>query len=134
MHLMTWPAFDNFTVTWKHVLRNFSEQWKSENLQRLRGHLFYDSYFLWCPQKITNVSEVSRVFLGRLEHTLNPWQLHHVLHQAEKFKFVTPNALKMHSLALSVLRFLCKTFSKLIKFTLRNTLLCGWLFKKSYIQ
>ena len=27
--------------------------------------------------------------------------------------------------ALSVLRFLCKTFSKLLKFTLQNTLLSG---------
>ena len=45
---------------------------------------------------------------------------------AEHFlKFVPPDALKMHSLALSVLRFLCKTFSKLLKFTLSNTPLHG---------
>ena len=37
-------------------------------------------------------------------------------------KFVPPVALKMHSLTLPVLRFLCKTFSKLLKFTLRDTL------------
>ena len=40
-------------------------------------------------------------------------------------KFVLPDALEMPSLALSVLRFLCKTFSKLLKFTLQNTLVHG---------
>ena len=39
-------------------------------------------------------------------------------------KFVPPDALKMHLLTLSV-RFLCKTFSSLFKFTLPNTLLRG---------
>ena len=48
-------------------------------------------------------------------------------------KFVPPNALKMHYLALFVLRFLCKIFSKLLKFALRNTLR-GLFFKNSYIQ
>ena len=44
----------------------------------------------------------------------------------EKFsKFVPPDVLKMHSPAVSVLKFLCKTFSKLLKFTLQNTPLCG---------
>ena len=33
-------------------------------------------------------------------------------------KILSPNTLKMNSLALSVLRFFCKTFSKLLKFTL----------------
>ena len=50
-------------------------------------------------------------------------------------KFVPPDALKMHSLALSVLRFPCKLFCKLLKVTLWNTLLCWWFLKKnSYIQ
>ena len=40
----------------------------------------------------------------------------------------------MHSLALLVLRFLCKTFSKLLKFTLRNTLPRGQFLKKLFIQ
>ena len=39
----------------------------------------------------------------------------------------------MHSLPFSVIRFLCKTFSKLLKFTLQNTL-SGWCLKNSYIQ
>ena len=44
--------------------------------------------------------------------------------QARKFlKFFPPDALKMFILALPVLRFLWKTFSKLIKFILGNTLL-----------
>ena len=41
--------------------------------------------------------------------------------------------LKMHSPSLSVLRFLCKTFFNLLKFTLWNTLLCEWFLKNSYI-
>ena len=47
----------------------------------------------------------------------------------EKFsKFVPPDVLKMHSPAVSVLKFSKKsvlTFSKLLKFTLQNTPLCG---------
>ena len=58
-----------------------------------------------------------RVFLGRCEHV---WR------RVEKFsKFVPSDTLKMHSLALSVLRFLCKTFSKLSKLLLRKTLFRG---------
>ena len=40
-------------------------------------------------------------------------------------KCVPLDALKIHSPALSVLRFLSKTFSELLKFTLQNTPLCG---------
>ena len=49
-------------------------------------------------------------------------------------KYLPPDTLKIHSLALTVLRFLCKTFCKLGKFTLWNTLLHGWFSKISYIQ
>ena len=35
---------------------------------------------------------------------------------------------------LSVLRFLCKTFSRSLKVTIRKALFCGWFLKKSYIQ
>ena len=46
--------------------------------------------------------------------------------ESRKFlKFVSLDVLKMHSPALSVLRFLSKTFSELLKFTLQNTPLCG---------
>ena len=38
-------------------------------------------------------------------------------------KFVPPDTLKIHSLTLSVLRFLCKTFSKLRKLALRTLFL-----------
>ena len=34
----------------------------------------------------------------------------------------------------SVLRFFCKTFSKLLNLTLRKTLFCRWFLKNSYIQ
>ena len=44
--------------------------------------------------------------------------------QKKNSKFLPPNALKMHSPTLSGLRFFCKTFSKLLRFTLQNTLLC----------
>ena len=37
-------------------------------------------------------------------------------------------------MALSILRFLCKTFSKLLKLSLQKTLFRGWFFKKWYIQ
>ena len=40
-------------------------------------------------------------------------------------KFVPPDVLKMHSPTVSVLKFLCKTFSKLLKFTSQNTPLYG---------
>ena len=36
-------------------------------------------------------------------------------------KFVPPDTLKMHSPVLSVLRFLCNIFPKLLRFKLRNT-------------
>ena len=73
-------------------------------------------------EKNMHISVVSRTFLGRLVHTLNPQRRHHSWHQAQKFsKFVPPNILKMQSLALSVLRFLYKTFSKLLKLTLKKT-------------
>ena len=53
--------------------------------------------------------------------------------QAGKFsKFVPPDTLKIHSLALSVLRFLCKAFSKLLKLTLQKTL--DDFIKNSHIQ
>ena len=46
--------------------------------------------------------------------------------ESRKFlKFVFLDVLKMHSPALPVLRFLSKTFSELLKFTLQNTPLCG---------
>ena len=59
-------------------------------------------------------------FGGRPVHRAH--EAHHGRRRAGKFsKFVSPDALKMYSLALSVLRFLWKTFSKLVKYTLRNT-------------
>ena len=62
------------------------------------------------------------VFMGRPVCTSNPR------------KYLPPDAIKMYSLALPVLRFLCKTFCKLPKFTLRNILLRAWFSKNSYIQ
>ena len=58
------------------------------------------------------ISDISRVFFGRPVHTPNPRRRHHGWHQAEKFpKFVPPTTLKIHSLALSVLRFFCQNYS-----------------------
>ena len=55
-------------------------------------------------------SDVSRV-LGRPIHTSNPRRGHHDWHQEGNFsKFVPPDAQKMHSLTLSVLRFFVKPF------------------------
>lgn len=54
----------------------------------------------WCIQS----------FLGRPVHTLNPQRCYHgCLRVSNSSKFV-PDALKMTSLTLSVLRFLCETF------------------------
>ena len=50
-------------------------------------------------------------------------------------KFVPADALKMYSLTLPVLKFLCKLFFKLLKFTLQNSLphlmTCSRFVKKS---
>ena len=46
--------------------------------------------------------------------------------------FVPLDAPKIHSLALYVLRFLRKTFSKLLQFALQNTPL--WMIFNKYIQ
>ena len=59
--------------------------------------------------------------------------IHRTYEGAMKIWFVHPDILKMHSQALSVLRFLCKTFSKWFRFTWRNTLLRRWFLKNSYI-
>ena len=48
----------------------------------------------------------------------------------KNFQNLSPDALKIHSLALCVIRFPCKRFSKLHIFTLQNILLCRWFFKK----
>ena len=54
---------------------------------------------------------VLRIFFGRLEHISNPRRLHHDLHQAGTFsKFVPPDALQIHSPALSAHRFYVKLF------------------------
>ena len=51
-------------------------------------------------------------------------------HRAVNFwKFLPLDGLEMHSLSLLVPIFLCKTFPKLIKFTWRDILLCGWFLK-----
>ena len=56
-------------------------------------------------------------------------------HRTCKFpKFVLPAALKLHSLALLDPRFLCKAFSKLLKFTLRINVLRVWFLRNSYIH
>ena len=73
--------------------------------------------------KITSslISDVYRVFLGRPVHTSNPRRWHHGWRRVEKFsKFVPPETVKIRSLALSFLRFLCKSFFKLLKLSLRK--------------
>lgn len=62
------------------------------------------------------LSDLSRLLVGRTIHTLKPRRYHHGWYQVEKFsKFVPPDTLNMHSLALSAVRFLSKTFSKLLE-------------------
>ena len=69
-------------------------------------------------------SDVSSGFFwaGRYTHRTHGWRW------VEKF----PDTWKEHSLALSVFRSLCKTFSKLLKLTLQKTL--SWMiFQKKLI-
>ena len=68
-------------------------------------------------------SDISRVFLGRPIHTLNPWRHHH--------GWCWAGILFQHCASKC---FLCKTFSKLCKFRLQNALPCGWFLKNSYIH
>ena len=64
-------------------------------------------------------TDVSRDFLGSRVHRLNSQRCPHSWHRAENFsEFVLPDTLKIDSLALPVLRFLCKSFPKLLKLTL----------------
>ena len=49
-------------------------------------------------------------------------------------KSVPPDAPKMHSLGFSLVRFLCKTFFKLLKLLLWKTLFYRWFLKNSYIK
>ena len=94
-------------------------------------YFFYYVYFYYY---VYYVSDLSRVFWGKMG-TLNLQRRPHGQGRAQKFsKYVPADTLKMHSLALSVLTFLCKTFSTSIKLSLRKTLFRGSFFKKSYIQ
>ena len=58
------------------------------------------------------------IFRVSLSKPIHPWNPH-----PEKIsKLVPPDALKIRSLVLRVFRFLCKKFSRYLKFTLWNTL------------
>ena len=60
---------------------------------------------------------------------------HHGWYQPEQLsKFVLPDTLKMHSLALSFLTLLCKTFSKLFKLAFQKILFRWWFLKNSHIK
>ena len=61
-------------------------------------------------------SDVCRFHLGRPVHAVNPHRSHHEWHRAVKFsKFLLPDALKMHSLILPVLRFFVKPFPNYLR-------------------
>ena len=68
-------------------------------------------------------SDVSRIFLGKNGTYIKPTKVPPWL--ALSKIFVLSDALKMHSPNLPVLRFICETFSKLLKFALRNTSVRG---------
>ena len=82
---------------------------------------FSDELLLFDNSSRWVISDISRVFLGQtgayIESRLAP--------SGNIFKSCASRCSKKHSLALIVLRFPCKTFSKLLKFTLRNALLGG---------
>ena len=72
-------------------------------------YMFTNHLYLIPDPKREN--EWSRVCLSRGVHTSNPQGRHHSWCRVETF--VLSDALKMHSLALCVVRFLSKLFSKL---------------------
>ena len=80
-----------------------------------------------CQSATSINSAASRVFVGRPVHTPNPRWRYMVGADRRKFSIYLLNL-------LSILWFLCKTFSKLLKFTLRKILLWGWFLKNSCIQ
>lgn len=91
------------------------------------------SYFLKKLFWFFICSDISRVFLGRLIHILNPQRCHHGWCWVVKFsKFEPPDALKIHSVALYVLRFHL-TFSKLL-LSWHHQTFNEWFFKNSYIH
>ena len=77
---------------------------------------------------------IQSFFLGRPVHTLNPRRRHRLAQSEKVPKFVPPDIQNVHSLALSVLRILCKTFSKLLNLALWKTLFHGRFLKNSHIQ
>ena len=93
----------------------------------------------WSPQLMTKSlaydSDVSRAFLGQTSTHIKPTKAPPWLALSQEiFKICTFRYSKNALLALSVFRFPCKTFSKLLNLTLRKTLFCGWFLKSSYIQ
>ena len=87
------------------------------------------SFSLSWVDKVTTGSDISEFFLA-------DWYIHgthegSTIVDSKKKNF---QMLKMHSLALSALRFSCQRFSKLLKLTLQNTHLRGRFKKNSYIQ
>ena len=74
-------------------------------------------------------------FLGRQVHTLNPCRHHHDWSSAGKFsKFVPPDALNVHYLVLSVLRFFVKPFPNYLSLHWKIVFFRDDLLKDSYIQ
>ena len=90
---------------------------------------------IWSACSLASSVIYAEFFLGKLVHTSNPQSCCHGCCWAEKFlKFMLPDTLKMHSLALPVVRFPWKTSSNLLKLTLRKTIFRGWFLRNPYIQ
>ena len=90
---------------------------------------------IWSACSLASSVIYAEFFLGKLVHTSNPQSCCHGCCWAEKFlKFMLPDTLKMHSLALPVVRFPWKTSSNLLKLTLRKTISRGWFLRNPDIQ
>ena len=123
-----------FNTFWKQLPKACKFVFEIPSLVLYVHALYLICYYSVYKSRFKVSSVVSRVFLGRPVHTLNPQRHDQGWRWGEKFsKFLPPNTQKIQSVALSVLRFLCNTFSKLFKLTLWKTLFCGYL-KNSYIQ
>ena len=134
-----------FTYTWFNELRDCSQiifKWNGyasktnvEQIKPLKSFEMTDdkewhhkkNIGFWLAPSSTLFSCIELFWADRYTHQYRkapPW------HRADKFsKFVPLDTLKKHSLAHSVLRILCKRFSKLLKLTLQKTLFRGWFIK-----
>ena len=83
----------------------------------LRFHLTYTTFKIYYTSNVFKIQTVTypEFFWADRYHPVVPPPLFRHPGWQKFLNLVPPDALKMHSLSVPVLRFLCKTFSKLLK-------------------